>query len=155
MASSGYQLWNVVAGEQPTTAKWNILGNNDSSFNSGVGFNDAIIATRHMALSKSTDANGWTVYNFGNYSVYNKRYTNNGAAVTSGTVYSLTLSPNLPVGISSIGATTFIHIMLCSNNAYGYQWASESFVGGTSINVTYKPDVNVSLTGYWDVQIWA
>lgn len=33
-----YAAWSVVADEQPTTAKWNILGTNDSSFNDGSGF---------------------------------------------------------------------------------------------------------------------
>lgn len=30
----GYQLWSVVAFEQPTAAKWNILGTNDAEFDS-------------------------------------------------------------------------------------------------------------------------
>lgn len=32
-----YQSWSVVFGEQPSAAKWNILGTNDSSFNDGTG----------------------------------------------------------------------------------------------------------------------
>lgn len=32
-----YAAWSVIAGEQPTTAKWNILGTNDASFNNGTG----------------------------------------------------------------------------------------------------------------------
>lgn len=51
MSSSGYALWSVVAGEQPTTSKWNILGNNDAAFNAGVGFNDGVIVSRHMAAN--------------------------------------------------------------------------------------------------------
>jgi hypothetical protein len=30
-----YQSWSVVFGEQPSAAKWNILGTNDAGFNSG------------------------------------------------------------------------------------------------------------------------
>jgi hypothetical protein len=38
-----YQEWSVVYGEQPTAAKWNILGTNDASFNDGTGIgNNAI-----------------------------------------------------------------------------------------------------------------
>lgn len=33
-----YASWSVVFGEQPTAAKWNILGTNDASFNDGTGF---------------------------------------------------------------------------------------------------------------------
>lgn len=32
-----YAAWSVIAGEQPTAAKWNILGQNDASFNDGTG----------------------------------------------------------------------------------------------------------------------
>lgn len=33
-----YTSWSVVFGEQPSAAKWNILGANDASFNDGTGF---------------------------------------------------------------------------------------------------------------------
>jgi hypothetical protein len=49
MASSGYTAWSVVAGETPTTTKWNLLGSNDASFNTGQGLNDSAIITRHLA----------------------------------------------------------------------------------------------------------
>lgn len=32
-----YVAWSVVFGEQPSAAKWNILGSNDASFNDGTG----------------------------------------------------------------------------------------------------------------------
>ena len=34
-----YAAWSVVFGEQPSAAKWNILGTNDSSFNDSTGIN--------------------------------------------------------------------------------------------------------------------
>lgn len=49
MASSGYTAITFVASEQPTTAKWNLIGSNDASFNTGNGFNDNIIIARHVA----------------------------------------------------------------------------------------------------------
>lgn len=48
MASSGYASWSVTAGEVPTATKWGILGQNDSSFNTGNGFNDGILLPRHF-----------------------------------------------------------------------------------------------------------
>lgn len=33
-----YAPWSVIAGEQPTTSKWNILGTNDAGFNDGSAF---------------------------------------------------------------------------------------------------------------------
>lgn len=51
MASSGYTAITFVANEQPTTAKWNLIGSNDSSFNLGTGFEDGVIVTRHHATN--------------------------------------------------------------------------------------------------------
>lgn len=49
MASSGYTAITFTANEQPTTAKWNLIGSNDASFNDGTGFEDSIILKRHLA----------------------------------------------------------------------------------------------------------
>lgn len=47
-----YSAWSVVFGEQPSAAKWNILGSNDSSFNDGTGIaNGAIKALTHITQS--------------------------------------------------------------------------------------------------------
>jgi len=47
-----YASWSVVFGEQPSAAKWNILGTNDASFNDGTGIGTNAIA----AASLATDA---------------------------------------------------------------------------------------------------
>lgn len=54
MASSGYTAITFVANEQPTTAKWNLIGSNDASFNNGNGFEDGIIVNRHLAAGAVT-----------------------------------------------------------------------------------------------------
>lgn len=54
MASSGYTAITFVASEQPTTAKWNLIGSNDASFNTGNGFEDGIIVARHLAAGAVT-----------------------------------------------------------------------------------------------------
>lgn len=38
-----YVAWSVVFGEQPSAAKWNILGTNDASFNDGTGIGAGVI----------------------------------------------------------------------------------------------------------------
>lgn len=43
-----YQSWSVVFGEQPSAAKWNILGSNDASFNDGSGFANDIVKSKHI-----------------------------------------------------------------------------------------------------------
>lgn len=63
-----YASWSVVYGEQPSAAKWNILGTNDASFNDGTGIADGAVtppkwtnpykfrARRVAAFSTSTSA---------------------------------------------------------------------------------------------------
>ncbi len=50
-----YQAWSVIAGEQPTTSKWNILGTNDAAFNDGSGIVNAP-ANPYQAAAKRTTA---------------------------------------------------------------------------------------------------
>ena len=53
-----YTAWSVVFGEQPSTAKWNILGTNDASFNDGTGIANSTIKPNHLIASAST-LNTW------------------------------------------------------------------------------------------------
>jgi len=43
-----YSAWSVVFGEQPSAAKWNILGTNDASFNDGTGIASLAITTAKL-----------------------------------------------------------------------------------------------------------
>jgi len=46
-----YTSWSVVYGEQPSAAKWNILGTNDASFNNGTGFSNGAIGSVNASLA--------------------------------------------------------------------------------------------------------
>lgn len=55
-----YSSWSVVFGEQPSAAKWNILGSNDASFNDGTGIaTGAITATKIDWASTGANAGIW------------------------------------------------------------------------------------------------
>ena len=43
-----YVAWSVTFGEQPTAAKWNILGTNDASFNDGTGIGTSAIDSDNL-----------------------------------------------------------------------------------------------------------
>ena len=43
-----YSSWSVVFGEQPSAAKWNILGTNDASFNDGTGIGNNVINSAQL-----------------------------------------------------------------------------------------------------------
>lgn len=60
-----YSSWSVVFGEQPSAAKWNILGTNDASFNDGSGIaNDAITDTK-LVYGKLRTRQGGSATNWG------------------------------------------------------------------------------------------
>lgn len=46
-----YASWSVVFGEQPSAAKWNILGSNDASFNDGSGFASGALGSSNASLA--------------------------------------------------------------------------------------------------------
>lgn len=54
-----YQSWSVVFGEQPSAAKWNILGTNDVSFNDGSGIASDAIHPNHLATGLSSTTWAW------------------------------------------------------------------------------------------------
>jgi len=56
-----YASWSVVFGEQPSAAKWNILGTNDASFNDGTGIGVSAITPEKLLTGTGT-AWGWTSY---------------------------------------------------------------------------------------------
>lgn len=88
MPSSGYTAITFVANEQPTTAKWNLIGSNDASFNNGNGFNDAIIINRHIAddavkgnnLLLDTVQSDWVA--LGNFTTSSTSYQDAGFKIT-------------------------------------------------------------------------
>lgn len=116
MASSGYTPWAVTAGEQPTTAYWNLLGENDASFNSGLGFNDGILLNRHIATNM--------------LSAGLQTYTNGGTS--GGTGYFINLG-----GVKFCwGITGTISVGGGSSNSYTIAWPTSFFSSIQSCTIT-------------------
>lgn len=70
-----YASWSVVFGEQPSAAKWNILGTNDASFNDGTGIANLGWAT--TALSNP--------YKFSAYKTTSQATVGDSTKITFGT----------------------------------------------------------------------
>lgn len=49
-----YAAWSVTFGEQPSAAKWNILGTNDASFNDGTGIAASAITPEKLLTGTGT-----------------------------------------------------------------------------------------------------
>lgn len=55
----GYVAWSVVFGEQPSAAKWNILGQNDAAFNADKGVtSEGLQSTCAFLARRTTDQAG-------------------------------------------------------------------------------------------------
>lgn len=72
-----YTSWSVVFGEQPSAAKWNILGTNDASFNDGTGIGAGVIGTTHLANGSVTPAKWTNPYCFRAYASGQTTLTDN------------------------------------------------------------------------------
>lgn len=55
-----YQSWSVVFGEQPSAAKWNILGTNDAAFNDGSGIPTANSSSATISTSQTLASSSYT-----------------------------------------------------------------------------------------------
>ena len=143
-----YAAWSVIAGEQPTTSKWNILGSNDAAFNSGGG-----VLSTGLTLSHAVDANGWSKYDYNTFQTYKKRVTFS-QTISSGA--SLTLSStNLPAAIGSIGTNYLEYSFTATANAFSLSIVFEGSSAATSLGFTTCSNdlVSRSYTGWIDISI--
>lgn len=94
-----YAAWSVIAGEQPTASKWNILGTNDASFNDGTGIAAGAIGTSALASSAVTTAK----IDFTSFDVYSTSETDTGRKwIDARTIYRKVLQGNMTVVVGTV-----------------------------------------------------
>lgn len=88
-------------------------------------------------VSVSTDANGWTVYNFGSFIDYQKTIT--GAAVNNllGPGF-LIFQARLPVGLPSLAGTNVQYSIQTRGSAWNLLTGLEGLANATALTVTYR-----------------
>lgn len=131
-----YQAWSVVFGEQPSTAKWNILGTNDAGFRDGTNFSNQIISANHLNLSSDT-------------------VTITTSQTTTSTTYTdlATAGPAVTITIGVNGkAMVFMSSKMANNTANAYTQAAFAISGATTlaaadINGIYTGAINLSPPG--------
>lgn len=104
-------------------------------------------------VNKFTDANGWTVYDYGTWKEYKKRVTF--SQTISGGAGLTVSSNNLPSGMSTI-STNFVHYSFVSTgNAFGLNIGYEGSSSTATLNFTTSTNDGVSraYTGFIDVTI--
>lgn len=113
----------------------------------------ASVTTAKMNLSKTTDANGWTKYDYGNWQEYRKRVT---FSQTITGLATLTVSSNtLPVGMARFGTNYFKYSIVANTNAARLVVVQEGTSASTLLNFTCCTVDNISTAfiGYIDMLI--
>lgn len=101
--------------------------------------------------TKTVDANGWTVYDFGNFKQYSKRVT---FSQTISTAASLSISSaNLPVAVATANAVSINYAAHIAANSWALQIGREGTTGSTTLAFTAASvdGVSRSYTGYLDL----
>lgn len=111
---------------------------------------DSGITNDKMGLTTSTDANGWTIYDYGSFKQYRKRTTYD-QSFTSGTAVIINLSATtLPTDMASLG-TNFIEATLVQGGtAYTHDWNVEMTTTSTSLSATTITRTSATYTGFID-----
>lgn len=107
---------NIIATTLSTTGNATVGGNasiagnlsvtGTSTLTGNTSVTGTLTSTGILSLpsaNKTTDANGWTIYNYGAWKKYIKVGKNSSVAVATLNRVSITISPNLPVGMSTLG----------------------------------------------------
>lgn len=143
-----YVAWSVVFGEQPTAAKWNILGDNDASFHDGTGIDDDAILARHIDEgvvlpyhldSSLTSHTNWV------WQTYTPAWVSSGTQPTlgNGTIYGRWLQ---------VGKTVFLRINLKMGSTTSFGTGEYYFGLPTGANV---PVVTAPTSGFYVGSCWA
>lgn len=105
------------------------------------------------SISKTTDANGWTVYNYGTWKEYRKRVTFS-QAFTAGSLVAVSLSStNLPSGMSTLSTNFLSATIVPSGFAGDFKAYPEMSSSSASLSVTANPQVTRTYSGLIDFQI--
>lgn len=131
-----YTSWSVVFGEQPSAAKWNILGTNDASFNDGTGIADGAITPEKLLTGTGT-AWGWSSFT---PSWTNLTVGTGGSATNTGyykqigkTVF---FAVNMIFGSSgpSMGSNPYVSLPVNASSNYSTTAPSQTIIGTVVFN---------------------
>lgn len=107
-------------------------------------------------LTRTTDANGWQVSDYGAWRQYRKRFSYATGSISSGAAYQYVTNGALPVGISSIGTRTLSTGFVASGAAFNNAKSEVGLLPAvTAINlfVLNTDTTTRNWTGYMDITI--
>ena len=111
------------------------------------------VTSGELAPNKTVDANGWTRYNFGSFSIYRKRLTFS-QTISGGAVLGLS-SSNLPSHLSTISNHFINYSYSATGNAYALDIILEGTSAASNINFTTSTNDGVSraYSGFIDIEL--
>ena len=106
-----YASWSVTYGEQPSAAKWNILGSNDAHFYGFLGDNEAWQSWTPTFVNLSGGTLNYSDYTaIGNTVFYRLKYSLAGAGVAGAVTFTLPVAENTEydqAGVTPMGTAVF------------------------------------------------
>ena len=115
------------------------------------------VSSQVMAVTRTTDANGWTVDDFGTFKEYRKPTTFSTVSLTSGQTVGTTLSSsNLPVGMSTLGGNFIECKAIVGSFAMNVNLVPEMGSGSASLALNARNLDSItraySGTAYWTIR---
>jgi hypothetical protein len=111
------------------------------------------VSSGAMALSKTTDANGWERYDYGTFQEYHKQVTFS-QAFTAGSAAAVTLnSNNLPVGMSTLGSNFIYYSFISSGFGGDLKVNCEMASSSSTLSFVAKGDVSRTQGGSINVRV--
>jgi len=157
-----YASWSVVFGEQPSAAKWNILGTNDSSFNDGTGIASLSLSTTSLSNPYKFSAYSTAGHNVGTSPTkvqYNNEYydTNNNFDSTTNYRYTVPVTGfyqfNIAVSTSAAGGGTNVAAYLYKNGSNLRLVDFSVAAAGNPPQVTGAPQIQATAADYFEVYV--
>lgn len=110
---------------------------------------------KEIAFTKTTDANGWTKYDYGTWQEYRKTVSASPTIGTGGATAVTLSSSNLPTGMSTLSSNYLSAGFMAGGSAYAYDWNFEMTTVSSALNITVgnKSAGTVSGNIYWHIVI--
>lgn len=151
-----YQSWSVVFGEQPSAAKWNILGTNDAGFNNGTALpvGTCVQIAQNVTTSLQT---GTTLLPFDNsipQSGEGDQYMTQ--AITPRSATNLLVIDVTFVGSNSAALGTLTAALFQDSTANALAAASQTFTGasyGTNVKLTHTMTAGTTSSTTFKVRV--
>ena len=157
-----YASWSVVYGEQPSAAKWNILGTNDASFNDGTGIADGAVTPPKWTNPYKFSAYASGAQNVGTAATkvqFNTENYDSNSNYDSATNYRYTAPVagfyqfNVAILVNTLGSGTHVAAYLLKNGSTASTLFFISAAAGTASGFSTATQIQLAAGDYVEVSV--